>query len=1277
MAEVSLTSINSALTTIATQVENTNNSIDKDIQPALNTIAGDISKMLDVIKDMGDNAKETKSEISKLSKISETSSHTKNTDIDSATIKFRETLLKRLDSIVNSLPSGNGKGGKAISGKNAPSNIKDALASIKALSEIGLKTFIKAKIGAKLAPSILESLIELVKKYNKAIGKISKASLKKIKDFNEVAEGMVDSLKKFATGILLVGVLAIPAMMAATASIVFVKVLSILVPAMVSLYSSIDTDEKKVKEATKTLVMLPTGLLAFELLFLLTALLGGVVFTPKNLGHFFLSFGVATLFLLAYTLVAGVWNGSFGVGSLISLIPGPIGKLGKLGGTTKDSKDSPQAGVRALIAIPAALLLFDLLFLLVGQLGSVVFTPKNIGHFLLSFGVATVFLLIYTVVGGIWNGSVGPFDILRFLPGKTGKKFGKLAKLNKKGGGGASPKEGAKALIMIPGALLLFSLLFWGTALIAEKAFTAKNIGYFLASFGLATVTLAVFKQVSKKTEDIAKGALALAALGGGLLVFTLAMWGVSVVAKKIFPAFKGDRITDGDNLLETLGSFLSIGAIFALGYFGAKAICHIGKHYNIKDIGQGALALAATGASLLAFSLAMWGVTKVAKKVFPAFNGKRLTEGASLLDTLGSFLSIGAILALGYFGSKAIIAIGKNADPKEIGKGALALVAVGGVLLIDAFLVKKTIDLTKDITLKQALGSAALLAGFIGGAGLVILGVGALVSNPIIATMLVIGAVAIAGISTVLLAVSAMVAAATKATDGLDQAKSKLVAGTLVGFMSSVIDGLCDINALSIAEAQIKSLGLIPLVIVTSGIALAVGAIGQILNGKVPQYDNKGKVIGYEKVDLNATASAIVKMVSVLVNGIAELDAKYDLSKTVTVTSSFGFLSKSVQIPAFAVKLMALMPLGQFVSELATGITALGTKDSKGNPINYAQIGHGLTALVTALVDGIAELDAKYDLSKMVTITDHSHFFDEDIEVPAFAAKISSLVPLGGFVAQLADGITKLGTKDKNGNGINMKMVTSNLSIFIDSIVKIFNDDKMDALDDALDSIADLDMDGVDNLGKIIDSLTKTQNIKYNNVMKNLSLIWALKNTATQVGKSMKGDKGYAQCITEFVRWERILPKMSALKYDKSKGAPGLIKEISNSLNQFDKGNLKTFDSITTNLAQINRRGKLDDVAKAIAKAIEDVINAINNNTKAVNNSRTVPVPNSSTAAHGSHSGASPNKQQTQQAAQGNSGPKPGGGSGNGSNTRGNIISQAIIDALGKINKPLPVKTQ
>ncbi len=235
-------------------------------------------------------------------------------------------------------------------------------------------------------------------------------------------------------------------------------------------------------------------------------------------------------------------------------------------------------------------------------------------------------------------------------------------------------KVGAKAIAEIGLSLIAFA----GSIVVAAfvmKYVTGAGIAGLLLLFSTLAITLLIFKHLAKDGNELSKGALAMVAISGTLVLFSLALIGSAAIIST--------------NPIGVMAVVLTL-AVFATTFY------FIGKF--AKDIAVGALVVLAMGFSMWIFSMGMVPLLETIAK-------NPMTSLAAI---------IGIPVALGALGV-AYAALG--AASEFIIPGALAVAAIGGSLWIIGKGLQ-AIASVPAITKEQADGWEMAIMAIMAGAG-------------------------------------------------------------------------------------------------------------------------------------------------------------------------------------------------------------------------------------------------------------------------------------------------------------------------------------------------------------------------------------------------------------------------------------------------------------------------------------------------------------------------------------------------------------------------------
>lgn len=332
----------------------------------------------------------------------------------------------------------------------------------------------------------------------------------------------------------------------------------------------------------------------------------------------------------------------------------------------------------------------------------------------------------------------------------------------------------ASQFIPISGLLMTITLLAMGVMTLKMISNTVKEHGKSMLMGTLAfavlllslVAALAIIRTMASSERKIVQTM-------AGLMILTIVVADALIVMKKL------GSLEVSKDLTFALANMIVLTIVIAMiGITIKKLLIPIGKKWEAALLGTGIMGIILAEMYLIIKKL---GDPKI------LVDAKRATVGALTLVTVGFAMleaakaleiiantfdnDIGkAVLALGvatavvgglYLFGKAIGKLGSKLSIAEIGKGSLAIIATGGVMLVLAWLSSITVDMLKKID-EYGIGKFGLdlleVVGIVSGFGLVLAGIGALVSFPPVAIALAVGAAALLGVAAVLAGVAACV---------------------------------------------------------------------------------------------------------------------------------------------------------------------------------------------------------------------------------------------------------------------------------------------------------------------------------------------------------------------------------------------------------------------------------------------------------------------------------------------------------------------------------------
>lgn len=332
----------------------------------------------------------------------------------------------------------------------------------------------------------------------------------------------------------------------------------------------------------------------------------------------------------------------------------------------------------------------------------------------------------------------------------------------------------ASQFIPISGLLMTITLLTMGVMTLKMISSTVKEHGKSMLMGTLAfavlllslVAALAIIRTMVSSERKIVQTM-------AGLMVLTIVVTGALIVMKKL------GSLKVSKDLTFALANMIVLTIVIAMiGITIKKLLIPIGKKWEAALLGTGIMSIilvemyliikklgnpkilvdakrATAGAlALVAVGFAMWEAAKALEIIANTFDN----------DIGKAVLALGVATAVAgglYLFGKAIGKLGSKLSIAEIGKGSLAIIAAGGVMLVLAWLSSITVDMLKKID-EYGIGKFGLdlleVVGIVSGFGLVLAGIGALVSFPPVAIALAAGAAALLGVAAVLAGVATCV---------------------------------------------------------------------------------------------------------------------------------------------------------------------------------------------------------------------------------------------------------------------------------------------------------------------------------------------------------------------------------------------------------------------------------------------------------------------------------------------------------------------------------------
>lgn len=541
-------------------------------------------------------------------------------------------------------------------------NVTKAISSISKTASVMVITAIIGNIGFKMAKMMSKSMISLVSTINELDIEDLNDNIEKLKAVKQ----LTSTLRSIAIAGGVMAVFAIPAMVGFFAMIGTLKVLNILIKSANDLtknQSNIETSMDNIKSLGK--LVMAIGFTMF-----IGAIVGGLVIARfKEMMYFAVAFGVFTLAV-----------------------------LGSVNLASKGMSESIQHAkeISHLILTLGGLMLFGAIFGgLIGKLmPNILIFTFTLSTFI--FSVITALNIALKIGGGIRHLQKAAKGILQIVIASSAIMiFGAMIVLLK-------PEiiVGALAFTVMLGAFLMATVfaIKWGAD---EMRHAGKDLAYVMAfeivsaavlmlpaymlaqnpkmmiSLGIWTVCLSGFilaisygLKIMPKENEVLRGSLAMAAIGGFCLLFASALWVLGDLSRRgVDPAVLIPMVAGG------------AGVIYLIVKFAGS----IGKHMML--ILQGVAALA--GVELLCAGLA--GVIYIWAKVAAEFN-----QATGILEALGFAGKL--IVVMGG------ICIGLGSIAPMVGLGEAAMAGIEVLCLGLVYIIHKFCEVAVEVSELQKL---------------------------------------------------------------------------------------------------------------------------------------------------------------------------------------------------------------------------------------------------------------------------------------------------------------------------------------------------------------------------------------------------------------------------------------------------------------------------------------------------------------------------------------------------------------------------------------------
>ena len=495
---------------------------------------------------------------------------------------------------------------------------------------------------------------------------------------------------------------------------------------------------------------------------------------------------------------------------------------------------------------------------------------------------------------------VGIIALMTFILYEAGEKM-TPAKIRK-----GIETVGAAALILLGISLIVKELL-----IPIGQQWEEAALGGTVVVSVIGIMTAIVYAAGKIKKKQLEHGIIVVAA--SAALLGTTAY----IIDNYLIPIGKesDDAISGGEVTLATIGIMTAI--VFAAGKI------------NKKDAIQGVAVVAAIEILIYGISKAFKPYIEVCKKIYKDIDSVS-KGGAEIIATLtvwgGIILGIGELMKLGGSETKKLLA-----------EGGIAVAGIGAVLWVVAKAMIPYIKVSK--AMQKDAGAIAVggaeIAATLTAWGVLMAGIGALMDTGIGAAVLASGAIAIAGIATVLLAISKILPSYIKLCINVSKSRNYITSGS-----KAIVDVL---KGFGFLMAEIGAIAVIPLgaVAMAAGAAMLYGItkIITILTRSLDPFINLIKKMNLNKINSSTIGNftrvfigsgaddpnALVGSINSIMNSMSDIG--------IIASMKTSFISNNL-LPMFQM-------LDMFVDIVAkmTNMKYADAWDKDGKPTHYKQL--------------------------------------------------------------------------------------------------------------------------------------------------------------------------------------------------------------------------------------------------------------------------------------------------------------------------------------------------
>lgn len=794
-------------------------------------------------------------------------------------------------------------------------------------------------------------------------------------------------------------------------------------------------------------------------------------------------------------------------------------------------------------------------------------------------------------------------------------------------------KKGASALNSVSISMLAFTGSLVLTALVLRelKPKDYGNLGLMgLSALILSGVTWTVDKM---GVGNIVKGAIAIGIVGA-------TFWGYSYMLRKSL---------DYAITWEEYGTKLAPLGLSILLLGGAMAAAGMALPF----VAVGAIAVGLVGAGFWAYaklmSLAMPSLQtlselfgKEEKHEVNAFGGKIKTNSKGefivLSSMVGPFQALSSIplldaaLAIPKVIAAGVVGLGMWAYSKLMSNALPSLQVLSGLFSTEDH---KSINAFGGVIQTNSEGEYIIASSVLGP-------MQAISAIPIADAILAIPKMLVVlGTGAVVWGYSKMMTKASKNFEELREAMNPLKEGAIsVNIMGETLKPQTEMEA-TIAQAiagplnaigsisLVKTLKLAPKIATVGAMGMAISSIvsgigkfAEIIRGQIPILDADGKVTGYTPIDLANIGTGIGSVITVLIDAINSVPFDENNLTEVEESGFFGLLKSKRKIPAFAEKLKAILPLGEFISGLAAGVSQFSQlaqmsgkmigPDGKEVPFNLKDVGTGIGAVVEAILGGTLKAIDSCNLTEMVDIeTSEGGFLSglfggksSKTQLPKSVAAIAHIAPLGEFINGLASGISTLAQKDEKGRPLDIQAGIINATNAITGIIKIFSPDIQSQLKTVSVS-EEVFKKPLEMFNSLASSISKIATLKFdpNTVPTIKSFMSSLLEDINGWGASKDANNGVIRYIAFQKQFETLF-KLKSIKNltDVEKSNHNLINDI----NSIDTEKIGMVTKLYSTINELNnsRENNFSKLVEELKESLIEVRNALYSNTDAVESS-------------------------------------------------------------------------